>query len=113
MCIGNCDSYDLSPSFDTDRAQSSLLYVPTKKFNSAQVHLVATNNSKINNNPKCVYLPISKLYSILAVENLHVHNNLWFRYYGQVNSLRLKSSVATKWASKHLWGTFNFADVGT
>ena len=24
-------------------------------------------------------------------------------YYGQVNSLRLKSSVATKWASKHLW----------
>ena len=25
-------------------------------------------------------------------------------YYGQVNSLRLKSSVASKWASKHLWG---------
>ena len=25
-------------------------------------------------------------------------------YYGQVNSLRLKSSEASKWASKHLWG---------
>ena len=25
-------------------------------------------------------------------------------YYGQVNSLRLKSSVASKWASKQLWG---------
>ena len=25
-------------------------------------------------------------------------------YYGQVNSLRLKSSVASKWAIKHLWG---------
>ena len=25
-------------------------------------------------------------------------------YYGQVNSLRLKSSIASKWASKHLWG---------
>ena len=25
-------------------------------------------------------------------------------YYGQVNSLRLKSSVASKWATKHLWG---------
>ena len=27
-----------------------------------------------------------------------------FCYYGQVNSLRLKSSVALKWASKNLWG---------
>ena len=25
-------------------------------------------------------------------------------YYGQVNSLRLKSSVTSKWASKRLWG---------
>ena len=32
-------------------------------------------------------------------------------YYGQVNSLRLKllkSSVASKWASKHLWGCHLF-----
>ena len=25
-------------------------------------------------------------------------------YYGQVNSLRLKSRVVLKWATKHLWG---------
>ena len=40
--------------------------------------------------PKYVYLSISKLQSILAVANLFTHNNLWLRYYGQVNSLRLK-----------------------
>ena len=27
----------------------------------------------------------------------------------QVNSLQLESSVASKWASKHLWGTIYFA----
>ena len=31
-----------------------------------------------------------------------------FCYYGQVNSLRLKSSVALKWASKNIWGTIYF-----
>ena len=31
-------------------------------------------------------------------------NKFDFCYYGQVNSLRLKSSVASKRASKHLWG---------
>ena len=30
-------------------------------------------------------------------------NKFDFCYYGQVNSLRLKSSVTSKWASKHLW----------
>ena len=25
-------------------------------------------------------------------------------YYGQVNSVRLKLNVPSKWASKHLWG---------
>ena len=34
-------------------------------------------------------------------------------YYGQVNSLRQKSSVASKWASKHLWGNIPFAGDGT
>ena len=34
-------------------------------------------------------------------------------YYGQVNSLRLKSSVASKRASKHLWGNIYFAGDGT
>ena len=34
-------------------------------------------------------------------------------YYGQVNSLRLKSSVASKWANKYLWGNTYFAGDGT
>ena len=53
---------------------------------------------------KGVYLPISMLYSILALLNLLAHNNITIRNDGQVNSLRLKSSVASKWASKHLSG---------
>ena len=40
-------------------------------------------------------------------------NKFDFCYYGQVNSLLLKSSVALKWASKHLWGTIYFAGDGT
>ena len=31
-------------------------------------------------------------------------NKFDFCYYGQANSLRLKSSEAWKWASEHLWG---------
>ena len=36
-------------------------------------------------------------------------------YYGHVNSLRLKSSAASKWTNKHLWGEGNiyFAGDGT
>ena len=40
-------------------------------------------------------------------------NKLDFRFKVQVNSLHLKSSVASKWASKHLWGTIYFASDGT
>ena len=37
-----------------------------------------------------------------------------FCYYGQVNSLRLKSSVASKWASNTTFGgAFYFAGDGT
>ena len=35
-----------------------------------------TITSKINGTPKGVYLPISKLHSILALANLLAHNNL-------------------------------------
>ena len=45
-----------------------------------------TFNSKINGTPKGVYLPISKLNSILALANLLEHNNLWLCYYVQVNT---------------------------
>ena len=64
-----------------------------------------TINSKINGTLKGVYLPILKLHSILAVANLLAHNNITINnYYVKVNSLRLKSRVTSKWASKHLWG---------
>ena len=72
-----------------------------------------TITSKINGTPKGVYLPIPKLRSILAAANLRAHNNLWFCYYGQVNSLWLKSNIASKLASKHFGGTIYFAGDGT
>ena len=51
--------------------------------------LGGTVNSTINGTHKNVYLPISKLHSILAVSDIFAHNNLWLCYV-QVNSLRLK-----------------------
>ena len=74
---------------------------------------LCTIDSKISGTPKGVYLPIFKIHSILAIANLLAHINSWLCYYGQVNSLRLKSSVASKWASKHLWGTIYFVVGGT
>ena len=56
-------------------------------------------NCKVNGTPKGVHLPISKLYSILAVANLLAFNNLWLCYYVQVNSLRLKSNREHWWAT--------------
>ena len=35
-------------------------------------------------------------------------NKFYLCYYGQVNSLRLKLSVVSKWASKHLCGCHLF-----
>ena len=40
----------------------------------------------------------------LNIANLLAHDNLTTSYYGQVNSLWLKSSVALKGASKLIWG---------
>ena len=71
---------------------SDIIFHETKEI---YVHL-CTINSKINGTPKGVYLPNFKLHSILAVVNFLAHNNKC--YYGQVNSLRLKSSVASKLA---------------
>ena len=34
-------------------------------------------------------------------------------FYGQVNSILIKSSAASKWATKHLWGYICFADDDT
>ena len=53
----------------------------------------------------------SKLHLILALPNLLAHYNKTISYYGQVNSLWLKSNVASKWASKKLWGPLFFFAV--
>ena len=65
--------------------------------------------SEINGTSKGVYVPISKLHSILVIANLLAHNNLWLCYYGPVNSLRLKSNVTSIWACKTLGCTIYFA----
>ena len=81
----------------------------TRKNNNSSIEVISnvivlksTINSKINGTPKGVYLPISKLHSILAIANLLAHNKLWLCYYEQVNSLMQKSNVAFKWANKNL-----------
>ena len=48
--------------------------------------------------------------------SLNYIGNTSYCYYGQVNSVQIKSSVDSKWASKHLWGgggTIYFAGDGT
>ena len=52
-------------------------------------HTSCTIINKINGT-----CPFSKLHSFLAVTNLLAHNNITIRYYGQVNSIRLKLNVA-------------------
>ena len=45
------------------------------EFVSSEEAFKYTISSKINVTPKGVYLPISKLHSIVAVANLLAHNN--------------------------------------
>ena len=68
------------------------------------INIDCSNYGKINGIPKYFYLPTSKLHSILAITNLLAHNNKTISYYLPVNLLWLKSSVASKWASKHFLG---------
>ena len=56
-----------------------------------------------------VYLPTWKWHSNLARTNLLAHNNVTISFYMQVNSLWLKSNVASKWASETFGGTIYFA----
>ena len=62
--------------------------------------------------PPKLFFTISKLDSILAVANLLADNNITIIYYVQVNSLRHKSSEASKRASKHIWGYHLFHCLG-
>ena len=64
--------------------------------------LEGTTASKINVTPKGVRLSEKLQHSVVKL--LDLSNKFDFCYYGQVNSLRLKSSVASKWTNKHVWG---------
>ena len=70
--------------------------------------------SKINVTPKCVYLPILKLHSILAVANLLPHNNIsQICYCGQIS---LQSAAVNCSFSDNLTimeGNIFFAGDGT
>ena len=85
---------------------SCLLFISNTIYDSCNLnlsvilHFRCTITSKIKSTHKSVFLPISMLNSILAVANLLANNNITI-YYVQVNSLRLRSSVASKCASKH------------
>ena len=69
-----------------------------------QFILEYTIDSKINGTPqRCLLANLGAIHSILAIANLLALNNITISYYGQVNSLWVKSNVASKWASKHLW----------
>ena len=75
------------------------------KLIAARRKFRCTIGSKINSTPNVITCPFpSYICSILAVANLLAHNNITISYYVEVNSLRLKSSVTSKWASKHHWG---------
>ena len=55
------------------------------KLNAFTYLVTRTITSKINVTPRGVYLPISKLHSILAVANLLAHNNIsQICYCGQI-----------------------------
>ena len=64
--------------------------------------------------PKGVYLPISKLHSVLALANLFAHNNITISYYVQVNSLYGSNQVQLRNGQIDTYrGTIYFAADGT
>ena len=82
---------------------------------------MCTIASKISVTPKIVRMSEKRQNFVMKFDRI-VTNLTYVITYGQVNSLRLKLSVALKWASKHLWkkhlfcwrwylmfsGTFNY-----
>ena len=74
-------------------------------------HFACTIASKINVTPKGVYLPISKLHSILAVANLLAHNNKSQICYCGQNSLQ--SAAVNCSLSDTFGGTNYFAVKGS
>ena len=115
MCFNELTQFVLI-SFEGIDLDLNYLKNGTKKQNKNSVFWsVCTINSKINGTPKGVYtshfedtfyFSTSEFNRIGYFKNRIKHNNIALSYYnyGQVNSLRLKSNVASKWASKHIWG---------
>ena len=79
--------------------ENKYVYFPYLFTSQVMAHLRAIV-SKINVTPKGVRLSEKLEHSVMKFDR---SNKFDLCYYGQVNSLRLKSSVALKWASKHLW----------
>ena len=75
-----------------------------------EVYLIA---SIINSTHKGVRLSEKLQLTAVLVMKVDCSNKSDLCYYGQVNSLRLKSNAASIWASKHLWTTIYFAADGT
>ena len=61
--------------FAIEIARNNLLYTMLSYIFSQNNRTLSTIASKVNGTPKGVYLPISKLHSILAIANLLAHNN--------------------------------------
>ena len=74
------------------------------------IGVTGTITSKINDTSNGVYLPISKLYSILAVANLLAHNNVsQICYCGQIS---LQSAAVNSRFSSTFGGNIYFACIG-
>ena len=73
-----------------------------------------TLTSKINATPKGVYLPLSKLHSILAVANLLAHNNKsQICYWSQISLQIVAVNCSFFWQSDTFGGNIDFAGDGT
>ena len=66
--------------------------------------VLSTVNYKINGTPKRSLLAHFEATFYFSRSEFTCHNIITINYYMQVNSLRLKLNLASKWASKHLWG---------
>ena len=78
------------------------------------INTVNKCTSKINFTPKGVYLPISKLHSILAVANLLAHNNKsQICYCGQISLQSAAVNCSFSDNMTPLEGNINFAGDDT
>ena len=91
--------------------QSNNISAQVTFYLSLKKHFLA---SKINGTPKSVYLPISKLHSILAVANLLAHNNIsQICYCGQISLQSAADNCNFSDNLTSLGGNVYFAGDGT